>query len=222
MYEFAGYSVAWSVRHAQRHGDGTARRRVFLVAIQPEVLRDGVTKEDFFSVERTGGDLPVTVGMCLDTEPEDERLCYDALDHITWYGEKETDPSYDGPKLLGGIGRGGMGWSLHDANGPGITSKTWGQGPAGSTGLYWDGARARRLSPWEALRTHSIPDHVISTLRESPLVDWEVAYRLCGNGIPVGMLSDVIKHVMSLISPQVRRSAAQAIATWKAAGRPRG
>jgi hypothetical protein len=35
-------------------------------------------------------------------------------------------------------------------------------------------------------------------------------------------LSDVVKHVMSLISPQVRRSAAQAIATWKAAGRPRG
>ena len=222
MYKSAGYSVNWSVRHAQRHGDGTARRRVFLVAIQPEALRDGVTEEDFFSVERTGGYLPVTVEMCLDTEPEDARLCYDALDHITWYGEKENDPSYDGPKLLGGIGRSGMGWSLHDANGPGITSKTWGQGPAGSTGLYWDGKRARRLSPWEALRTHSIPDHVISMLRESPLVDWEVAYRLCGNGIPVGMLSDVVKHVMSLISPQVRRSAAQAIATWKAAGRPRG
>ena len=90
----------------------------------------------------------------------------------------------------------------------------------GPLGLYWDGWRARRLSPWEAMRTHSIPKHVITTLRESELVDWDVAYRLCGNGIPVGMLSDVITHVLSLIAPQVRRSVAQAVAKWKAAGRP--
>ena len=222
MYRAAGYLVAWDVRHAQRHGDATARRRVFLVAIRPEALKDGVTENDFFAVERTGEERPspVTVLDCLDPEPEDSRLSYDALDHITWYEEREVDPSYDGPKLLGGIGSGGMGWSLHDANGPGITSKTWGQGPGGATGLYWDGWRARRLSPWEAMRTHSIPKHVITTLRESELVDWDVAYRLCGNGIPVGMLSDVITHVLSLIAPQVRRSVAQAVAKWKAAGRP--
>ena len=49
MYESAGYSVAYDVRHAQRHGDGTARRRVFLVAIQPEALRGGVTEDDFYN-----------------------------------------------------------------------------------------------------------------------------------------------------------------------------
>ena len=50
-YRDAGYAVAWSVRMARRHGDATSRRRVFLVAILPECLREGMTTPDFFKAE---------------------------------------------------------------------------------------------------------------------------------------------------------------------------
>ena len=42
VYESAGYLTAWSVRKGSRHGDCTARLRVFLVAILPQCLREGL------------------------------------------------------------------------------------------------------------------------------------------------------------------------------------
>ena len=91
-----------------------------------------------------------------------------------------------------------------------IYMKTWGQGPGGATALYWDGLRVRRLSPWEALRTHSFPEAFISWLKQRRDVTWEEAYRLCGNSIPIGMLTDVISHIISIIKPQVLSALAAA------------
>ena len=140
---------------------------------------------------------------CLDEVPE-EGLCYERLDHVTRCPPIDEDPDYDGPRLWGTLGLGGMGWSIYDATtGPVVTQKTWGQGPGGATALYWDGSRVRRLSPWEALRMHSFPETFISWLKRRRDVTWEDAYRLCGNSIPIGMLTDAISHIISIIKPQV-------------------
>ena len=110
-----------------------------------------------------------------------------------------------------------MGWSVYDATGPAVTQKTWGQGPGGATALYLDSeGRVRRLSPWEALRTHSFPETFVDYLRETPLLGGDgeregTVYRLCGNSIPINMLRDVVAHAVTLIKPQVRRDIAAAM-----------
>ena len=83
--------------------------------------------------------------------------------------------------------------------------KTWGQGPGGATVLYRDATgRIRRLSQWEALRTHSFPDEFAEFLQRQPDVAAEDVYRLCGNSIPVLMLRDVVDHIVTnIIRPQV-------------------
>ena len=48
--------------------------------------------------------------------------------------------------------------------------------------------------------------HVIST---------DTMYRLCGNGIPVGMLSDVVTQILSIVKPQVRSRISAAVAAWQ-------
>ena len=112
---------------------------------------------------------------------------------------------YDGPRLVGTIGIGGMGWSVYDGSGPAVTMKTWGQGPGGATALYRDSTgRIRRLSQWEALRTHSFPDEFAEFLQRQPDVTAEDVYRLCGNSIPVLMLRDAVDHIITnIIRPQV-------------------
>ena len=210
-YEEAGYVTSWSVRKGSRHGDCTARLRVFLVAILPSCLREGVDASQFFSVERTAAPAAVMVANCFDRFPE-PGLVYDRLDHIQRVPERETVDGYDGPRLWATIGQGGMGWSVYDGRkGPGVTQKTWGQGPGGATALYWDGVCVRRLSPWEAMRTHSFPPQLITWLQRRSDVTWLDAYRLCGNSIPVGMLTDVISHVVTLLKPQVLDRAADAM-----------
>ena len=210
-YESAGYITAWSVRKGSRHGDCTARLRVFLVAILPECLRENVGAEQFFSSERTAAAATVMVANCLDRFPE-PGLVYDRLDHVQRAPERETVDGYDGPRLWGTIGKGGMGWSIYDGRkGPGVTQKTWGQGPGGATALYWDGTSVRRLSPWESMRTHSFPPGLITWLQQRRDVTWEDAYRLCGNSIPVGMLTDVVSHIVSILKPQVLDRAAEAM-----------
>ena len=207
-YRDVGYAVGWSVRMARRHGDPTSRRRVFLVAVLPECMREGVTAENFFTVEGTSSD-EVMVETCLDDEPE-EGLVVPA-DDVTTLPTRDVD-GYDGPRLVGTIGIGGMGWSVYDATGPAVTMKTWGQGPGGATAVYKDTAgRFRRLSPWEAMRTHSFPADFIAYLRDEVELDWESAYRLCGNSIPIAMLSDVVRHIITdVIKPQVVAAAAAA------------
>ena len=80
----------------------------------------------------------------------------------TWLNERDAT-GYDGPCLVGTIGISGMGWSVYDENGPAVTQKTWGQGPGGATALCRDSAwRVRRLSPWEALRPHSLLTGTVS------------------------------------------------------------
>ena len=86
-----------------------------------------------------------------------------------------------------------------------------GQGPGGATALYWDGVSVRRLSPWESMRTHSFPPRLITWLQRRRDVTWEDAYRLCGNSIPVGMLTDVVSHIVSILKPQVLDRAAEAM-----------
>jgi hypothetical protein len=151
----------------------------------------------------------VIVETCLDDEPE-EGLVVPA-DDVTTLPTRDVD-GYDGPRLVGTIGIGGMGWSVYDATGPAVTMKTWGQGPGGATAVYKDTAgRFRRLSPWEAMRTHSFPADFIAYLRDEVELDWESAYRLCGNSIPIAMLSDVVRHIITdVIKPQVVAAAAAA------------
>jgi hypothetical protein len=160
-----------------------------------------------FAAEGTSLDS-VTVESCLDDEPE-EGLEY--CDEVTWLPERDTT-DYDGPRLVGTIGIGGMGWSVYDSKGPAVTMKTWGQGPGGATALYRDSkGRVRRLSPWEAMRTHSFPDDFISYLRDTAEISWEAAYRLCGNSIPVLTLRNLVEHlVTTVIKPQVRATIAAA------------
>ena len=150
----------------------------------------------------------MTVESCLDDEPE-EGLEYH--DGIVWLPERDAT-DWDGPRLVGTIGIGGMGWSVYDSTGPAVTMKTWGQGPGGATALYRDSqGRVRRLSPWEAMRTHSFPDDFISHLRDTAQISWEAAYRLCGNSIPVLTLRGVVEHlVTTVIKPQVLAQVAAA------------
>ena len=100
--------------------------------------------------------------------------------------------------------------------------KTWGQGPGGATAVYKDTAgRFRRLSPWEAMRTHSFPADFIAYLRDEAELDWESAYRLCGNSIPVGMLSGVVRHITADVTkPQVVVAAAAANTRRNAPSKP--
>ena len=64
--------------------------------------------------------------------------------------------------------------------------------------------RFRRLSQWEALRTHSFPDEFAEFLGRQPEVTAEDVYRLCGNSISVLMLRDVVDHIVTnSIRPQV-------------------
>ena len=213
-YRDAGYAVSWAVRMARRHGDPTSRRRVFLLAILPECLVDGAGEADFFSAEGTSSD-EVTVERCFGSEVEARLLV--PQEDVMWLPERDND-GYDGPRLTGTIGVGGMGWSVYDSKGPAVTQKTWGQGPGGATALYLDSeGRVRRLSPWEALRTHSFPETFVDYLRETPLLGSdgereETVYRLCGNSIPINMLADVVAHAVALIKPQVKESVAAALA----------
>ena len=118
---------------------------------------------DFFTVERTSSDDEVTVATCLDSEPGEGPQV--PGEDATWLNERDA-AGYDGPRLVGTIGIGGMGWSVYDENGPAVTQKTRGQGPGGATALYRDSAwRVRRLSPWEALRTRSFPGEVSKWLK---------------------------------------------------------
>ena len=94
-------------------------------------MREGVTAADFFTVEGTSSG-EVMVETCLDDEPE-EGLTVPA-DSVTTLPTRDVD-GYDGPRLVGTIGIGGMGWSVYDATGPAVTMKTWGQGPGGATAV---------------------------------------------------------------------------------------
>ena len=214
----AGYAVGWSVRMARRHGDPTSRRRVFLVIVLPECMRKGVTEAEFFAAEGTSSD-EVMVETCLDDEPEEGLLV--PADDATTLPTRDVG-GYDGPRLVGTIGIVGMGRSVYDPTGPAVMMKTWGQGPGGATTAYKDTAgRFRRLSPWEAMRTHSFPADIIAYLRDFAELDWESAYRLCGNSIPVGMLSGVVRHITTdVIKPQVVAAAATANTRRNAPSKP--
>ena len=105
---------------------------------------------------------------------------------------------------VGIIGIGGMGWRVYDENGPASTQKTWGQGPGGATALYRNSAwRVRRLSPWEALETHSFPAEVSKCLKHTSEIEDgdhdKTVYRLCGKSIPVLTLRDAIEHIVTNI-----------------------
>ena len=99
-----------------------------------------------------------------------------------------------------------MGFSYYSSSGPAVTLKTWGQGPGGPTALYQHNGCVRRLSPFEALRMHSFSDETISLLKEmwrEGVLSWEDLYRMAGNSIPVGMLSEVIRSLLTVVEPQM-------------------
>ena len=196
-----GYLVAWRVRRCQRWGDGTSRRRVFVVAALPGVLREGVGVDDLFLPEPG----PTSVGLVQFADAtHDPELVYKGP--VTWCDRRQIDPDYDGPILLGVAGSGGIGHHVYDATGPVVTQKTWGQGPGAATGLYkFADGTIRRLSTTESLRAHSFPETLIEELGGMGLGD-DTIQRLAGNSIPVKTLQAVISHVVSLLDPaQIRR-----------------
>ena len=82
----------------------------------------------------------------------------------------------------------------------------------------------RRLSPWEALRTHSFPAEASEWLKHTSEIDDDdrdgTVYRLCGNSIPVLALRDVIEHIATnIIKPQVLTKCAAAAEAHHAARR---
>ena len=189
----AGYLVRWRVRRCNRNGDTTSRRRVFVVAILPRLLRAGVSVDDFFPAEP---EVRKTKVVDIADEAHDPSLVYDGA--IEWIA-REEDADYDGPILLGRIGEGGIGMHVYCASGPAITQKTWGEGHGQSTGLYrFPDGTVRRLSTWEAMRAHSFPPHVISKVHDLGL-DTTALYRLVGNSIPVMTMRTLISHILSLL-----------------------
>ena len=99
LYRDAGYTVSWSVRMARRHGDPTLRRRGFLAAVRPDCMKEGVTADDFFSLEWTSSD-EVSVAVRLDQDPEEELVVPTSDERPL----PERDASgYEGPNVVGTI-----------------------------------------------------------------------------------------------------------------------
>ena len=195
----AGYVADYRVRHCNRSGDRTSRRRVFVVAIQRRVLRDdGV---DLFPVEP--GSLVTRLVDIVDKEHDPELIF---CGNVKWTPRDDGDADYDGPVKLGVVEPGGIGHHVYSAAGPAITQKTWGEGPGRSTGLYkFPGGIVRRLSPWEAMRCHSFPEPLICKIQGLGLSE-EQAYRLVGNSIPVMAMRKLIEHVLSIVDhSQIQR-----------------
>ena len=195
----AGYLVRWRVRRCNRTGgDATSRRRIFVVAILPRMLREGVTVDDFFEPELEVRKTKVVD--IVDVEEElDPSLIYDGP--VEWMDRVESDEDYDGPVLLGRIGEGGIGMHVYCAMGPAITQKTWGEGYGRSTGLYrFPDGTVRRLSTREAMRAHSFPARVVSQVHDLGLESEEL-YRLVGNSIPVKTMRSLVENILSLLDP---------------------
>ena len=195
LLEAAGYLVQWEVIQCNDFGgDGTSRRRIFLVAILPKMLKDGVKVGEFFPK------LSGQPWCCLEEIADD---IYDSdlvyTGPVNWLDrEVRGDASYNGPILLGKIGDGGIGQHVYCASGPIITQKTWGEGEGAASGLYRfkDGV-VRRLAPAEAMRAHSFPDPVVlAACSFTP----EEQTKLVGNSIPVLSLRRLMKHILSIVS----------------------
>ena len=90
---------------------------------------------------------------------------------------------------------------VYDAGSPAVTQKTTGEGEGAATGLYrFSDGVVRRLSPCEALQTHSFPISFVERLYNLGFPN-ETLQRLAGNSIPIMTLRGVIAHVLSLLDP---------------------
>ena len=191
----AGYRVRWRVRRCQRSGDRTTRRRVFVVAVLPRFLRHDVSDDQFF----TSQNVPVHTGLEeIADAHHDPELVYNGS--VEWL-PRDADVDYDGPALCGRIGNGGIGMHVYDAGSPAVTQKTTGEGEGAATGLYrFSDGVVRRLSPCEALQTHSFPISFVERLYSLGFPN-ETLQRFAGNSIPIMTLRGVISHVLSLLDP---------------------
>ena len=75
---------------------------------------------DLFAAEGTSLDS-VAVESCLDDESGEGLEYHDSAE---WLLARDTT-DWDGPRLVGTIDIGGMGWSVYDAKGPAVMMKTW-------------------------------------------------------------------------------------------------
>ena len=196
----AGYLVRWSVQRCQRHGDATTRRRVFVVAIQPQFLREGVHPDELKPPAMPAGCATAQLAELVD-EVVDEDLIYTGS--VRWVERQGDDPSYDGPQLLGVIGQGGIGHHVY-APTRAVTQKTWGEGPGGATGLYrFEDGTVRALSATESFRAHSFPDTILHAIQHT--ISPTELQHLVGNSIPYRTMRAMMAHVLSLSQiPQAR------------------
>ena len=197
MLRKAGYVASWKILQANRHGDPTSRRRVFIVAVLPGYLKDNIGADDLLPHEGPADSSERAAGLVgiLDAEPDPNFIYTGDYRRLQ---QRIPDPAYDGPQLWATVGNGGIGHHIYNANGPTVTLKTWGEGPGGETGLYWDGVRIRTLSPTECLKAHSFPEDFRDFLISKNLHPTQY-FRLVGNSIPVLMLRSVMSHVRSLL-----------------------
>lgn len=192
----AGYAADYRIRQCNQWGDATSRTRIFVVAVQHCLLPEDFDVSDLFGERPEGFGKPKMVIDVTDVDYDDS-LVYDGP--VNWLTRRPEDPGYDGPIKLGQVANGGIGHSVYSAEGPAVTQKTWGEGPGASTGLYkFPGGIIRRLSPFEAMRAHSFPQPLISTIQSMECSE-EECYRLIGNSIPVLTLQSVISHVLSVV-----------------------
>jgi site-specific DNA-cytosine methylase len=192
-----GYDVAWRIVRCNRHGDATSRRRVFVVAAKPNVLREGGSVHDMLPEDP--GLTKARVGDVVEDEPEGH-LYYDGP--VDWDLPRPDEEEYDGPILMGTVLGGGIGKHVYSAEGPAITQKTWGEGPGESTGLYYfpESGRVRKLSARESMRVQSFPSHMIERALSS--YSEEECYRLAGNSIPVNTMREILKGILSGVDPK--------------------
>jgi site-specific DNA-cytosine methylase len=198
------YRVEWRIFRCNRHGDiYTNRRRILIVGVKEEFLRDDVTS--LLPRERP----PVVPAGLVDIIEEQDSLpdglVFDQPERFVFVPARPPSTAvYDGLGLLARVdGQLRIGHQLYDAS-LAATIRTDGDGPGGATGLYRLGNVDRRLSPREAARTHSIDESTIDAMykfvNRNPHLDAEKElFRFIGNSIPVMTLDDVLAHLLPLL-----------------------
>ena len=205
------YIVRWRALRCNRHGDAfTNRRRIFIVGVKREFLRQDLDSEDLdlFPPDRPADESPGLESILDPAAMNDPSLRFDALERLRWLPPRDIPPGYDGLRLVAKVdGSDRIGHHVYDPTGAASTIRTDGDGPGVATSLYWFGGICRRLSWKEAARTHSIPEptiHVMeqfvtSTVTDTSLREKELL-RFIGNSIPVLTLHDVVEHLLSLLN----------------------
>ena len=170
-----GYRVWCKVLFAPDFGSVSARRRLWIVAAKEDVA---AVVGDFAFPE------PATEHYPLRTVLEPAAI----RDRSVWVRQqrlsllrKPLQRNSHSLTQVGFLDGGGVGRRVYSADGFAATQKASGQGPGWTSGVYLVDGRVSRLSVREVARVQQFEDSVELPAQE------EVARRLLGNAMPVGM-----------------------------------